>query len=441
MKMKYYGYIMDSINEDWKRIYTATLSRTSLQNISKVYIGETLTGHMVHTVAQNVREDISKIVVEAVKYARRTRSSKVKMEHLLFALEEHNINLDLLHLNYNWPESEDKEDTVSTSRVIKRKCQMPLDTASIRRRSLTPEARALTAPTSAPKRWLKREQVLLMGNKKFPLSKEQQEFFVLITETCMGISEPTRRDALQRLSSDSSLQPMLPKLSLFIGEAVKVNVVQQNFALLLYLMRMVHSLLVNSNLKLQNYLHLFIPAVLSCTVSQQVCAFPAVQNHWALREYAANIMAELVKTFDSDDNSIMPRVINIYKAGLPSSSLTTIYGSLIGLRKMGKYAVRGCVIPQIRAISAIIEMHLTKEESDNDLNKQAAIYIRHRLLKMSAPILKNMHEPPDILEQYSRKYGFLGCSLYDAVVLERIMDDVVEEADEQKLSAEIAAMD
>ncbi|XP_032294936.1 transcription initiation factor TFIID subunit 6 isoform X3 [Drosophila virilis] len=407
----YYGYILDSVNEDWKRIYTATLSRTSLQNISKVYIGETLSGHMVHTVAQNVREDISKIVVEAVKYARRTRSAKVKMEHLLFALEEHNINLDLLHLNYTWPESEDKEDTVSTSRVIKRKCKMPLDTASIRRRSLTPEARVLTAPTSAPKRWLKREQVLLMGNKKFPLSKEQQEFFVLITETCMGISEPTRRDALQRLSSDSSLQPMLPKLSLFIGEAVK--------------------------------LHLFIPAVLSCTVSRQVCAFPAVQNHWALREYAANIMAELVKTFDSDDNSIMPRVINcsIYKAGLQSSSLTTIYGSLIGLSKMGKYAVRGCVIPQIRAISAIIEMHLTKEESDNDLNKQAAIYIRHRLLKMSAPILKNMHEPPDILEQYSRKYGFLGCSLYDAVLLERIMDDVVEEANEQKLSAEIAAMD
>ncbi|XP_023176956.2 transcription initiation factor TFIID subunit 6 [Drosophila hydei] len=309
--MHYHEYFLDSISDDWKRIYTATLSRTSLQNIAKHSIGETLTGKLIHTVAKNVRKDISKVVAEAVKYARRTRSSKVKMDHLLFALEEHNINLDLLHINYTWPEPKDIDKPVTKSRIIKRPFSMPSEIFLRRKRarSMSPDAKVRDTPTGTRNQWLKREQVLLMANKKFPLSKEQQEFYVLITETCMGISESTRREALQRLSSDSSLQPMLSKLSLFIGEAVKVNVVQQNFALLLYLMRMVHSLLINPHLKLHNYLHIFIPAVLSCIVARQVCAFPAVQNHWALREYSANIMAEFVKAYDSDDNSIMPRVI------------------------------------------------------------------------------------------------------------------------------------
>lgn len=253
--MHYHEYFLDSISDDWKRIYTATLSRTSLQNIAKHSIGETLTGKLIHTVAKNVRKDISKVVAEAVKYARRTRSSKVKMDHLLFALEEHNINLDLLHINYTWPEPKDIDKPVTKSRIIRRPFSMPSEIFLRRKRerSMSPDAKVRDTPTGTRNQWLKREQVLLMANKKFPLSKEQQEFYVLITETCMGISESTRREALQRLSSDSSLQPMLSKLSLFIGEAVKVNVVQQNFALLLYLMRMVHSLLINPHLKLHNY--------------------------------------------------------------------------------------------------------------------------------------------------------------------------------------------
>ena len=63
---------------------------------------------------------------------------------------------------------------------------------------------------------------------------------------------------------------MLPRLCTFIAEGVRVNVVQHNLAILIYLMRMVKSLLENQTLYLEKYLHELIPAVGTCIVSRQV---------------------------------------------------------------------------------------------------------------------------------------------------------------------------
>lgn len=48
---------------------------------------------------------------------------------------------------------------------------------------------------------------------------------------------------------------MLPRMCTFIAEGVKVNVVQNNLALLIYLMRMVKALLDNPALYLEKYVN------------------------------------------------------------------------------------------------------------------------------------------------------------------------------------------
>jgi len=70
------------------------------------------------------------------------------------------------------------------------------------------------------------------------LSVEQQLYYKEITEACVGSDEPRRAEALQSLGSDPGLHEMLPRMCTFIAEGVKVNVVQNNLALLIYLMRM-----------------------------------------------------------------------------------------------------------------------------------------------------------------------------------------------------------
>lgn len=92
---------------------------------------------------------------------------------------------------------------------------------------------------------------------------------------------------------------MLPRMCTFIAEGVKVNVVQNNLALLIYLMRMVKALLDNTSLYLEKYLHELIPSVASCIVSRTLCMRPESDNHWALRDFTSHLMATISKNFNS----------------------------------------------------------------------------------------------------------------------------------------------
>ncbi|XP_017847767.1 transcription initiation factor TFIID subunit 6 isoform X2 [Drosophila busckii] len=314
----------------WDKTFTTTLSRKSLNSISEFYIGETLSDTTILTVQLDLRKEITQVIVEAAKYARRTtHSSKIKMEHLQYALRDQNSDFYILQVDYTGAESERFYKNELLFESLKSRVSIPTT-----KQKLNDKSNASNV-IPRPKHIRKCDLVLLMPIKKFPLSKEQQEFYVLITETCMGASESVRREALQRLQLDSSLQPMAPTLCTFISDAVKVNVVQKNFVLLVYLMRMVHALLGNSNLQLQSYVHLLISSVLSCCVANQLCAYSSAQNHWALREFAAIIMIDILKLFSNVDKSILPRVLRVYKNGLQSAVLPTIYGCAVGLSKLG----------------------------------------------------------------------------------------------------------
>jgi len=125
------------------------------------------------------------------------------------------------------------------------------------------------------------------------LSVEQQLYYKEITEACVGSDEARRAEALQSLASDPGLHEMLPRMCTFIAEGVKVNVVQNNLALLIYLMRMVKALLDNQSLYLEKYLHELIPSVATCIVSKQLCMRPELDNHWALRDFASRLMDQI----------------------------------------------------------------------------------------------------------------------------------------------------
>ena len=125
------------------------------------------------------------------------------------------------------------------------------------------------------------------------MSAEQQQYYRDISEAVIGSDEVKRKQALDSLEKDPGLHALVPRLAVFISEGVKINVVQQNLALLIYIMRMVKALLDNQTLYLQPYLHLIVPAVTSCIVSRTLCVRPEVDNHWALRGFASKILATI----------------------------------------------------------------------------------------------------------------------------------------------------
>ena len=65
------------------------------------------------------------------------------------------------------------------------------------------------------------------------------------------------QEAIASLSSETGLHQILPRIVLFISEGVKVNLMQYNLAILIYLMRMTSALLENKSLYCEKYVKIF----------------------------------------------------------------------------------------------------------------------------------------------------------------------------------------
>ncbi|KAI9553713.1 hypothetical protein GHT06_021644 [Daphnia sinensis] len=237
------------------------------------------------------------------------------------------------------------------------------------------------------------------------LSVEQQLYYKEITEACVGSDEARRAEAFQSLASDPGLHQMLPRLCTFIAEGVRVNVVQNNLAPLIYLMRMVKALLSNQTLYLEKYLHELVPAVTS------------LDNHWALRDFSSRLIAQICKNYYTTTNNCQTRVTRLFCRALANDKmpLASFYGALVGLSELGTEVIKAFIIPKIRAIGERIEPYLdgtghSKCRPDSSFSHQT---------KVMVPILKVTRQPPDIVDDYSQEYGYFGPALHGAVNIAR----------------------
>ncbi|KAJ1528842.1 hypothetical protein ONE63_007216 [Megalurothrips usitatus] len=252
------------------------------------------------------------------------------------------------------------------------------------------------------------------------LSVEQQLYYKEITEACVGSDEGRRTEALQSLAVDPGLHEMLPRMCTFIAEGVKVNVVQNNLAFLIYLMRMVKALLDNPTLFLEKYLHELLPSVVTCIVSKQLCMRPDSDNHWALRDFASRLLAQICRNFNTSTNNIQTRVTRMFSTALQDDKtpLASLYGAVEGLSEIGTEVIKVFVLPRIKYLGERIEPSL-ETSTVSSVDRIAAGHIKHLLLKVVPPILKNVRSPPDSLEEYKAEYGYIGIALHSAVLKAR----------------------
>ncbi|XP_059479907.1 transcription initiation factor TFIID subunit 6 isoform X2 [Neocloeon triangulifer] len=264
------------------------------------------------------------------------------------------------------------------------------------------------------------------------LSVEQQLYYKEITEACVGSDEARRAEALQSLSSDPGLHEMLPRMCTFIAEGVRVNVVQNNLALLIYLMRMVKALLDNQSLYLEKYLHELIPSVTTCIVSKQLCMRPEQDNHWALRDFASRLMAQICKNFNTSTNNIQTRITRLFSRALSSDKtpLASLYGAIEGLSELGAEVVKVFLLPKIKIVSDRVEAHMGISNAD----KIAAEHIKVLMVKTLVPHLKTVRSGPDYIEDYRQEYGYLGSSLHAGMLKARQQPQSATQARSQSTS-------
>uniref|UniRef100_A0A674NM92 Transcription initiation factor TFIID subunit 6 n=1 Tax=Takifugu rubripes TaxID=31033 RepID=A0A674NM92_TAKRU len=218
------------------------------------------------------------------------------------------------------------------------------------------------------------------------LSVEQQLYYKEITEACVGSCEAKRAEALQSIATDPGLYQMLPRFSTFISEG----------------------------------LHELIPAVVTCIVSKQLCLRPDVDNHWALRDFAARLMAQSCKTFSTTTNNIQSRITKTFTKSLldDKTQWTTRYGCIAGLAELGPDVIKTLILPRLTVEGARIKA-VTEGQVVSNIDKIGAEHVQSLLLKHCASVIAKVRSPPDSVEQYRTDYGYLGPMLCSHVIKAR----------------------
>ena len=59
---------------------------------------------------------------------------------------------------------------------------------------------------------------------------------------------------------------------------------------------------------------------------------PELDNHWALRDFAARLMAQICKNFNTSTNNIQTRITRLFASAINNEKthLSSLYGALEG---------------------------------------------------------------------------------------------------------------
>jgi len=173
---------------------------------------------------------------------------------------------------------------------------------------------------------IKSEDSEVVPRVKHVLSRELQLYHDSVTDAITQGTRVQQDAALKSLASDAGYQELVPYLTLFVSDTVTHSL--RNLDLLHVLMRAVYSLLTNPHVGLAPYIHQLIPAILTCVVGKRLCAEP-LENHWKLRDYAAELVALVCEKFGPSYDTLQPRITKTLLGAFvnPARPRTTHYGT------------------------------------------------------------------------------------------------------------------
>lgn len=99
-----------------------------------------------------------------------------------------------------------------------------------------------------------------------------------------------------------------------------------------------------------------MPSVLTCVVAKRLYDKPT-DDHWSVRDAAAEVVAIICHKYSSDYQKLQTRVTRTMVAAFLDASkpLTTHYGAITCLAKLGPLAVDVLIVDNVKAYGAILE--------------------------------------------------------------------------------------
>lgn len=240
------------------------------------------------------------------------------------------------------------------------------------------------------------------------LSVELQRYFEEVTSALLGADERARTSALRSVECDPGLNDLVPYFSQFIAEKVTHHL--SDLPALVSLMRFQEALLKSEHFHLEPYLHQLMPCMLTCLVGKQLCADPANDDHWALRDLAARLVATVCTHFGTAYPTLRPRVTKTLLQALldPAKPLTTHYGAVCGLSRLGHAVTQTLLLPNLPQYVPFVKA--AKSEGPS-LRRMEASKVYALLLHECAQYVRSAAEAQkQLVGSVSRGRSFFFCS-------------------------------
>ncbi|XP_060079186.1 TAF6-like RNA polymerase II p300/CBP-associated factor-associated factor 65 kDa subunit 6L [Ylistrum balloti] len=210
--------------------------------------------------------------------------------------------------------------------------------------------------TSIKAHWLAVEGVskvssALHQNLIKPIIKREdlQMYFDNVTNAILGCDPDAMKIALQDLRTNSQIVPLLPRFVSFVANGVKT--VSHDICQLTKLLHTIKALINNTSLYLepQPYLNLMVQGTTYCLLEPLAASINPSNDHWALRDYAARLLAQIIMSWSSPINHLLYNTVKNLKEVLcdHAKPFCCHYGAVMGLTALGYKPVEDVLIPHL----------------------------------------------------------------------------------------------
>ncbi|KAI9247457.1 hypothetical protein BDA99DRAFT_525956 [Phascolomyces articulosus] len=409
--------------------------KETIKNISESLGITNLKDEVATALAQDVEYRVHELIQEATKFMRHSKRSKLGVDDINSALRLKNVEPLYGYACSDPPKfrkatvnandvyfAEDNEvdfDTILSKPLPK----IPLDVAftahwlaiegvqpAIPQNPTPGDAKAdiLSKRTNKGHGGNISDQVDVKPLVKHVLSKELQMYFERITEAVLSDDERLRSQAYESLRMDPGLHQLLPYFVQHIHKKITQN--HKDLDILSAMLSMSHSLLNNKHLFVEPYLHQLIPPILTCLVGKTICENPMQQDHWSVRRRAASLIANICAEYGKAYHTLQPRITKtLLRAFMdPARPITTQYGAIIGLQKLGVEVTRVLLVPNIKFYSEVIlsnalESNSIQKKQDAEMCQSALVHVIEQVAQDAVEENKNK----DLLASSEDKQKFL----------------------------------
>uniref|UniRef100_A0A1I7UH75 TAF6_C domain-containing protein n=1 Tax=Caenorhabditis tropicalis TaxID=1561998 RepID=A0A1I7UH75_9PELO len=219
-----------------------------------------------------------------------------------------------------------------------------------------------------------------MSTQNFSIIQEHQVLYTEVTKIFTNGSSLERQKVLETIESDTGLQFLAGRFVILIAEGVRLHIGTRNTRGLANLMKLTWSLMKNSTIRLEKYLYVLVPALISCVVSKSLVPLvdPSRIGHqskttvpltgtpeltekdheriirdlefeFKLREAAGKLLAELSSQYQNQNLSV--RIIQTLRKVLSGNKdPSAIYGVLCTFFAFGNLTINSVVLPKMHDI-------------------------------------------------------------------------------------------